>query len=128
MSGHIPVMLDEVLEVLNPRDGAHYIDGMIASLWNYMQADPLYKGKTTFIIYPDHGRGTGDRWTSHGTSAPGSNETWMVVMGPDTPATGEMKSQSQIYQDQFAQTVAQLMGFKFTANHPIGEPVKTVLK
>ena len=27
MSGHIPVMLDEVLEVLNPRDGAHYIDG-----------------------------------------------------------------------------------------------------
>jgi 16S rRNA (cytosine1402-N4)-methyltransferase len=27
MSGHIPVMLDEVLEVLSPRDGAHYIDG-----------------------------------------------------------------------------------------------------
>jgi len=27
MSGHIPVMLDEVLEALEPRDGAHYIDG-----------------------------------------------------------------------------------------------------
>lgn len=27
MSGHVPVMLDEVLEMLQPRDGAHYIDG-----------------------------------------------------------------------------------------------------
>ena len=27
MSGHVPVMLDEVLEALSPRDGAHYIDG-----------------------------------------------------------------------------------------------------
>lgn len=27
MSGHIPVMLSEVLETLSPRDGAHYVDG-----------------------------------------------------------------------------------------------------
>jgi 16S rRNA (cytosine1402-N4)-methyltransferase len=27
VSGHLPVMLDEVLEALSPRDGAHYIDG-----------------------------------------------------------------------------------------------------
>jgi 16S rRNA (cytosine1402-N4)-methyltransferase len=27
MSGHIPVMLSEVLDMLQPRDGAHYIDG-----------------------------------------------------------------------------------------------------
>ena len=27
MNGHLPVMLDEVLEALSPRDGAHYIDG-----------------------------------------------------------------------------------------------------
>ncbi len=27
MSGHIPVMLAEVLEALSPRDGAHYVDG-----------------------------------------------------------------------------------------------------
>jgi 16S rRNA (cytosine1402-N4)-methyltransferase len=26
MSGHVPVMLDEVIEALNPRDGARYID------------------------------------------------------------------------------------------------------
>jgi 16S rRNA (cytosine1402-N4)-methyltransferase len=27
MSGHLPVMLPEVLEMLQPRDGAHYVDG-----------------------------------------------------------------------------------------------------
>jgi 16S rRNA (cytosine1402-N4)-methyltransferase len=27
MSGHLPVMLDEVLEMLAPRNGAHYVDG-----------------------------------------------------------------------------------------------------
>ena len=27
MNGHVPVMLAEVLEILSPRDGAHYIDG-----------------------------------------------------------------------------------------------------
>jgi 16S rRNA (cytosine1402-N4)-methyltransferase len=27
MSGHVPVMLDEVLDALSPRDGARYIDG-----------------------------------------------------------------------------------------------------
>jgi len=27
MSGHLPVMLAEVLEALSPRDGAHYVDG-----------------------------------------------------------------------------------------------------
>jgi len=27
MSGHLPVMLTEVLDMLGPRDGAHYIDG-----------------------------------------------------------------------------------------------------
>jgi 16S rRNA (cytosine1402-N4)-methyltransferase len=27
MSGHLPVMLNEVLQMLEPRDGAHYVDG-----------------------------------------------------------------------------------------------------
>ena len=27
MTGHVPVLLDEVIEALSPRDDAHYVDG-----------------------------------------------------------------------------------------------------
>lgn len=72
-------------------DAAHYLDAMIGNLWTAMQADPFYKDNTTFIICPDHGRGVGDQWTSHGTSAEHSNETWLIAIGPDTLPSGEMK-------------------------------------
>lgn len=109
-------------------DAGRYLDAMIGSLWNMVQQDPFYKDKTTIMIYPDHGRGVESKWTGHGSSIPRANETWLAVMGPDTPATGEIKTNTQIYQDQFAQTAAQILGFNFTANHPVGEPVKTVIK
>ena len=109
-------------------DCANYIDAMIGNLWKSMQADPFYKDNTTFVICPDHGRGVDGKWVSHGTSAPGSNETWMAVIGPDTPANGEMKGEGQVYQDQIAQTMAKLFGFTFTANHSIGEVIPSVFK
>lgn len=109
-------------------DAGHYLDAMIGSLWNMLQQDPFYKDNTTIMVYPDHGRGENAKWTSHGSSVPHANETWLAVIGPGIQPAGEMKESVQIYQDQFAQTAAQLLGFRFTANHPVGEPVKTVLK
>lgn len=109
-------------------DAGHYLDAMIGNLWNTLQQDPFYKDNTVFLIYPDHGRGVGSHWTGHGTSAPRSNETWLAVIGAGIPAKGEMKNVTQVYQDQIAQTAAELLGFKFSANHPVGEPVPTVFK
>jgi hypothetical protein len=109
-------------------DAAHKIDRMIEDLWNYLQQDPFYKDQTTLLIFPDHGRGYRKEWTSHGSKIEHANETYLMVMGPDTPAMGEIKTKEQIYQDQFAQTIAHLLGFRFTANHPVGEPVKSVMK
>ncbi len=109
-------------------DGAHYIDAMIGSLYAMIQTDPFYKNNTTIMVYPDHGRGIGAGWTSHGAKIEHANDTWLAVIGPRTPATGEMKTTGQLYQDQFAQTAANLLGFTFTANHPVGEPVKTAIK
>jgi hypothetical protein len=109
-------------------ESGHYIDQMIASLWKSLQADPFYKDKTTLVICPDHGRGDNRQWTSHGSSYAGANNTWLALLGPDTPASGEMNTKTQIYQDQFAQTMANLLGFEFKADHPIGLPVKSVMK
>lgn len=109
-------------------DAGHYLDAMIGDLWNSMQQDPFYKGKTTFVIYPDHGRGLGDQWTGHGKSALFSDQTWLVVMGPDTPALGEVKQQEQLYQDQFAQSFAHFLGMEFKANHPVGKRIPSLQK
>jgi len=109
-------------------DAAHKTDASISDLWNYLQQDPFYRNETAILIFPDHGRGYDREWTSHGSKIPHANETYLMAMGPGIPASGEVKSNGQIYQDQFAQTMANLLGFHFTANHPVGEPVRSVLK
>jgi hypothetical protein len=49
----------------------------------------------------------------------------MAVMGPNTPALGEVKTPAQYFQKQFAQTIANLMGYNFTAEHPVADPIKS---
>ncbi len=107
-------------------DAAHYNDAMIGDLWNYMQSDPFYKDQTTFIITEDHGRGYGDNWRHHYYSVPHSNEIFFAVMGPDTKALGEVKTKGQLYQNQFAQTIAALLGLQFENGHETGKPIKEV--
>jgi hypothetical protein len=109
-------------------ESAHYIDAMIRDLWNYLQSDSRYKNKTTLFITVDHGRGNGSQWTSHGSSIKHANEIWFAVMGPDTPAKGVMKTKEQIYQKQFAQTMAHFLGLEFKADHPVAKRIKSVVK
>lgn len=108
---------------------AYAEDRMLEDIWNTLQSDPQYKNKTTLLITCDHGRGDlkKDDWKSHGNKIKESGEIWFAVIGPDTKATGESKTPEQLYQKQFASTIAALLGFSFTAEHPVGEPVKAVL-
>lgn len=111
-------------------EAAHQVDAWIKEIWEYVQADPTYKDKTTLFITTDHGRGdiNKDEWTSHNNKVAGSDQIWFAVIGPDTPARGELNNDVQLYQKQFAQTIANLMGYTYTANHPIAEPVRYVFK
>ncbi|QIL41627.1 phosphoglyceromutase [Pedobacter sp. HDW13] len=109
-------------------DAAHNIDAMIGRLWTYLQNDPFYKGNTTLIVMPDHGRGEGKQWTSHGSGTPHSNDTWLMALGPKIKPMGEMKNNGQIYQNQYAKTIAGLLGFNFTSVNPIGEVIESVVK
>ena len=105
-------------------------DAMIEDLWKYIQSSPLYKNKTTLIITCDHGRGdkVKDNWQHHGKDIEDAGQIWIAAMGPDTKALGEMKTDSPLYQKQLAATFAKLLGFSFTANHPVAEPVQTIYK
>lgn len=109
-------------------DAAHKTDLAIKDLWETIQSDPFYKDQTTLMIITDHGRGDGSKWTDHGGSAPHSDETFLMVLGPDTKPLGEMSTPMQIYQTQFAQTIAHLLGFKFSPKHSVGKAIEQVLK
>ncbi len=108
---------------------ALFTDKWIADLWSYIQTQPEYKNKTTILITTDHGRGdqTKANWKHHGQKIPDASEIWFAAMGPDTKPGGEVKVPMQLYQQQIAATIAAFLGLKFTADHPIAEPISSVL-
>jgi hypothetical protein len=88
-----------------------------------MQAIPQYRGKTTFLVTADHGRGQGlEDWRDHGKDTPGSSEIWIGVLGPDTPAMGERREAPPVIQAQIAATVAALLGFDYRKEFPGAAP------
>lgn len=103
-------------------------DTMIADLWNYVQSLPQYKDKTALLITVDHGRGLSEQWTSHGASIPHSNEIWFAIMGPGISPKGEMKVNADLYQNQFAQTMAYLLGLQYQSPQPIGAKIENLDK
>jgi hypothetical protein len=96
-------------------DSARNSDRFLAETWERLQADPQYKGKTALVVTTDHGRGsTRVDWTDHGPLVPGAEFVWMVVLGPDTPAVGEVEG-VEVTQSQVAATIAALIGEDFGA-------------
>jgi predicted AlkP superfamily pyrophosphatase or phosphodiesterase len=111
-------------------DAAHQVDAWIKEIWDFVQNDPQYKDKTALVFTTDHGRGDKVKaeWTSHGNKFEGSSAIWFAAMGPKIEAKGEMKIESQLYQNQFAQTMAKIMGYTFEAQHPIAKEITGVNK
>lgn len=107
---------------------ANRADAMIADLWQWVQSQPDYKDQTTLFITTDHGRGNGrNSWRNHRLIACGSRHIWFAVMGPDTPAFGELTFKSTFYQSQVAKTIAAFLGVDYTPKRKAGDVVQTML-
>ncbi len=111
-------------------DATLQVDKWLREIWTFIQNDPQYRNRTTLLITTDHGRGDAikEQWTSHGKDIAGAGEIWMAVMGPDSPASGEMKEKTQIYLEQCAQTIAGFLNMTFKTHHPVATQIKTVFK
>jgi hypothetical protein len=109
---------------------AHAEDGMIGDIWKLAQSLPEYKDKTTLIITCDHGRGDKikSQWRDHGQKVEDASQIWLAIIGPDTKPLGEVTTTGQLYQKQYAATMAALLGFEFKPAHPVGEKIMSVLK
>jgi hypothetical protein len=104
-------------------DAAHYADKMFSDVWEFIESDPFYKGQTALVVFPDHGRGVNDEWTSHGSEMKHSNETYFMAMGPGVAHLGEVKGGVVVYQEQYAATLASILGLQYTAPHPVAAPI-----
>jgi hypothetical protein len=110
-------------------DSAHRFDHFVEELWKTMQSMPQYQGTTTFMITTDHGRGGGlTEWKEHGVEEKGSENIWLAVMGPDTPALGERTHAPPVAQAGIAATLAAFMGRDYRAAVPkAAAPIPDVL-
>jgi hypothetical protein len=111
-------------------DSIQRCDRFVREIWEKLQSIDQYRGSTTLLITTDHGRGrTPKDWPNHNKNTPGAEETWLAVLGPDTPARGERTDASAIVSAQVAATVASLLGEDLRAAEPrAAAPVEDVLR
>jgi hypothetical protein len=106
---------------------AHEADKRIAQIWQWVQSQPDYKDQTTLLITTDHGRGKSrNTWTNHRLLVSGSRHIWFAVIGPDTPALGELKFKAKYYQKQLAKTIGAFAGLNYVNTKPVGKIVQTM--
>ena len=110
-------------------EAAHSFDAFVGGLWQQMQALPGYRGHTTFILTADHGRGSGPvEWKDHGVEQKGSDNIWIAVIGPHTPALGELHDVPPVTQAQIAATVAAAIGKDYpAARKDVAPPLATAV-
>jgi hypothetical protein len=110
-------------------DAAHRFDEFVRDLWAMAQSMRQYRGKTTFILAADHGRGHGPtEWKSHGEKVAGAEGDWIAVIGPDTPALGERGQTQPVTASQIAGTIAALLGQDYHRATPgSGVPIADVI-
>lgn len=102
-------------------------DAFLRQLWNFVQQDPFYKDQTTILITTDHGRGTEplETWKHHGNSIKNTDQVWLIALGKGVEAKGEIAFEEQIYTNQLASTIAELLSLEFR-NKNIGQPFEFV--
>lgn len=100
-------------------EALHRTDARLGELWAVLQADPLYRDRTTLIVTVDHGRGrTPADWTSHGADIAGAEEIWLGCFGGAVRARGELRDHPVLQQRQVAATVAAAVGKDFRTAVP----------
>jgi hypothetical protein len=68
-------------------EGIQRTDRLCVQIWNSVQSNPEYAGKTTMFILPDFGRDSdsdpgGNSFQHHRTGDAASRTTWMMALGP----------------------------------------------
>jgi hypothetical protein len=105
-------------------DGIRRTDRLCAELWQAIQSEPEYAGKTNLFILPDFGRDSdddpgGNGFQHHRTGDALSRTTWMMALGPGI-REGVIYDQP-VETIDFVPTLGAIMGF--SASLAAGKPI-----
>ena len=107
-------------------EGIRRTDRLCAELWNAVQSEPEYAGKTDLFILPDFGRDSdedsgGNGFQHHRTGDALSRTTWMMALGPGI-RQGVVFDKA-VESIDFVPTLGARMGFSpsFSPGKPIPE-------
>jgi len=107
-------------------EGIRRTDRLCAELWQTIQSEPEYAGKTNLFILPDFGRDSdddagGNGFQHHRTGDALSRTTWMMALGPGI-REGTVFDRG-VETIDFVPTLGALMGFSpsFSPGKPIPE-------
>ena len=111
-------------------DALHRTDGYLRELWQFLQTDKQYRGKTTVIVTTDHGRGATEKdWMSHNARIAEARRLWLAVASPDSSLRGEWRDTETVYQNQIAATACKFLGFDYAEQNPnAGRPIEKLFK
>lgn len=104
---------ERVLDTLN------MTDSWLKELWQFIETDPRYRGRTSIVITTDHGRGNSPKdWSNHGEDVPEAQYIWMAFISPDTTLRGEWRDSETIYQNQVAATLCRFLNIDYSEQNP----------
>jgi len=100
-------------------------DQRLQQLWEFLQKEARYRGKTSILITTDHGRGNEPSdWKNHGKDIEGAQYIWLAVVSPDSPKRGEQRNASTLFQNQVAATLCRFLGLDYSESNPqAGKPI-----
>lgn len=109
-------------------DGIRRSDRLCAEIWQAIESNPEYKGRTTMFILPDFGRDSdtdagGNGFQHHRTGDALSRTTWMMVLGPGVRQNAVVNR--PVDSLDLVPTLGALMGFSPTLAQ--GQPLREVL-
>lgn len=90
---------------------AHYFDQCLRRLWEALERDEQYRGRTTLLVATDHGRGeTREDWTRHGAAVEGAQYVWLAALGAGVAPLGDAGADHRFTLSDVAPTMLELAG------------------
>ncbi len=97
-------------------------DSIVGMVWEFIESDSVYAGRTTMFVTNDHGRHTDD-FTGHGCDCEGCRTIQLLAVGPDIKR--DFVSTTPRTLCDIAPTIGELMGF--CLDRSTGTPMLEIL-